>query len=275
LTLLYCAFAGQDEMEEMIAESRLVIASECLAAAEYENARLAYNAALQLSPHGPRAQEARRGLDQAEKGLKLERAAVDIAPIVDNFRQSLAVESADDAASDAVLEVQQAMNSVLGVELSASIERAPGERLQYLCVHKAGVTASLDYDPQEPRMVAYYAEGEVVTDVVKVQQSSSGKTRFLTAKGWCSVVSESGVILFEAIDAVSTNSPRIWTAASADSNASSNDGIIEKALANAEETAAFHGEMLQAMASQIKALTEENTRLRLQLEQGQPTKPAA
>ena len=89
-------------MEQLIAESRLIVASECLAAAEYENARLAYGAALQLSPHGPRAQEAKRGLDEAEKGIKLERAAVQIAPIVDNFRQSLADESPDEAASDAV-----------------------------------------------------------------------------------------------------------------------------------------------------------------------------
>ena len=69
-------------MEEMIAESRLLVASACLAAAEYENARLAFNAALRLSPHGPRAQEATRGLQQAENGLKLERAATSIGPIV-------------------------------------------------------------------------------------------------------------------------------------------------------------------------------------------------
>lgn len=157
-TLVAQCFPGQDEMEEMIAESRLLVASGCLAAFEYENARLAYNAALQLSPHGPRAQEAARGLEQAEKGLKLERAATSIGPIVDNFRQSMAHEVDDCAADDAVLEVQQAMNSVLGVELSASVERG---RLHYRCVRKAGVTSSLDYDAADPCMVAYFAKGEV------------------------------------------------------------------------------------------------------------------
>ena len=229
--------AGQDEMEDMIAESRLIIASECLAAAEYENARLAYSAVLQLSPNGPRAKEAKRGFDEATKGIKLERAAVDIAPIVDSYRQSMADESADEAAADAVLEVQQAISSVLGVE-----PLSPRERLYYLCVRKAGVTESLDYDAENPRMVAYYMKGEVV-DVVDVQTSASGKIRFLTSKGWCSKVSESGVTLFEEI-------------------------CVGKEAVNADPSSS-HGEVVKAMAAQIKALTEENKRLKLQLEHWQ------
>ncbi len=236
--------AGQEEMEDLIAESRLLVASECLAAAEYENARLAYRAALQLSPHGPRAQEAKRGLDEAEKGIKLERAAVDIAPIVDNYRQSLADESADESVSDPVLEVQQAMNTVLGVEPSVS---SPRQRVQYLCVRKAGVTATLDYDADNPCMVAHYTEGELV-DVVAVKSSALGKMRFLTAKGWCSMVSESGVTLFEEA-----------------SGEQDNDSV------NRADTAHSHGEIVKAMAAQINALTEENNRLRLQLQQQQST----
>jgi hypothetical protein len=232
--------AGQEEMEEMIAESRLIIASECLAAAEYENARLAYSAVLQLSPNGPRAKEAKRGFDEATKGIKLERAAVDIAPIVDSYRQSLADESADEAAADAVLAVQQAISSVLGVEPSS-----PRERLHYLCVRKAGVTESLDYDAENPRMVDYYMKGEVV-DVVDVQTSASGKIRFLTSKGWCSRVSESGVTLFEEI-------------------------YVGKEAVNADPSSSHGEEVFKAMAAQIKALTQENTRLKLQLEQRQST----
>ena len=231
--------AGQEEMEDLITESRLLIASQCLAAADYENARLAYIAALQLSPHGPRAQEAKRGADEAEKGIKLEQAAVDIAPIVDNYRQSLADESADEAASDPVLELQQAMNTVLGVEPSVS---TPRERLQYLCVRKAGVTTTLDYDAASPCMVAYYTEGEVV-DVLDVKASASGKVRFLTAKGWCSMVSESGVTLFETADGQDADS------------------------LNTADAAGSHSEIVKAMAAQIAALTEENSRLRSQLQQ--------
>lgn len=238
------AFTGQEEMEELIAESRLVIASECLAAAEYENARVAYSAALQLSPTGPRAQEAKRGLDEAEKGIKLERAAVEIAPIVDNYRQSLADESVDEATSDPVLEVQQAMNSVLGVEPSASSPRVQLQLRRFLCVRKAGVTATLEYEPDNPNMVAYYMEGEIV-EAIDVRASASGKTRFLTPKGWCSVVSESGVTLFQAIEI-----------------AKGSDSVEDDNL-----QASTHAEQLQAMEAQIEALTEENKRLRMQLEQ--------
>lgn len=250
-------------MEEMIAESRLVIASECLAAAEYESARLAYSAALQLSPHGPRAQEAKRGLEQAEKGIKLDRAAVNIAPIVDNCRQSLAEESVDEVASDAVLEMQRAMNSVLGVEPSASAKR---EQPQYLCVRKAGVTATLDYDSDNPCMVASYTAGEIV-DVVDVKTSASGKPRFLTAKGWCSMVSESGVTLFEEIcvgqdtDSAESRVTDIYGA--------EHTGGTE--AVNADDKAVSHGEIVRAMAAKIKALTDENAALRLRIEQDRST----
>lgn len=62
------------------------------------------------------------------------------------------------------------------------------------------------------------------------------------------MVSESGVVLFEkaAVGGSSSETP----------------GGVEEALACAEETAAFHGELLEAMASQIRALKGENQQLR-------------
>ena len=136
-----------------------------------------------------------------------------------------------------------ALFTVLGVEPSVS---SPRERLQYLCVRKAGVTTTLDYDAANPCMVDYYTEGEMV-DVMDVKASASGKVRFLTAKGWCSMVSESGVRLFEKADGQDADS------------------------VNAADAADSHSGIVKAMAAQIKALSEENNKLRLQLQQQQST----
>jgi len=67
------------------------------------------------------------------------------------------------------------------------------------------------------------------------------------------MVSESGVVLFEKITTVELESP---------------GSGVEEALARAEETAACHGELLEAMASQIHALKEENRQLRDQVKHG-------
>ena len=49
---------------------------------------------------------------------------------------------------------------------------------------------------------------------------------------------------------------------------------VAEALVQAEETAAFHGEMLQAMATQIAALRQENASLKARLaERGGGGKP--
>jgi len=66
-------------------------------------------------------------------------------------------QEADEVTDDAVLEVQRAISSVLGVELSASVERGS---LHYRCVRKAGVTARISYDAEDPCMVAYFAKGD-------------------------------------------------------------------------------------------------------------------
>ena len=118
--------------------------------------------------------------------------------------------------------------------------------MNLLCSTISRSACSTYYDAENPCMVAYYTEGEVV-DVVAVKSSASGKERFLTSKGWCSMVSESGVTLFEeACGEQATDSTNVGTADS-------------------------QSEIVKAMAAQIKALTEENNRLRLQLQQEQST----
>jgi Tfp pilus assembly protein PilF len=52
---------GAEEMERLVAETRLELASSYLTEADYENARVAFESALQLAPGGNRAAEARRG----------------------------------------------------------------------------------------------------------------------------------------------------------------------------------------------------------------------
>lgn len=65
-------FERDQDMDSLVAATRLQLGSRCLETGDYAAGILAYTAALQHAPLGARAAEARRGLIQCQKGQKLE-----------------------------------------------------------------------------------------------------------------------------------------------------------------------------------------------------------
>ena len=113
---------GPDEMENLVASTRLELATGCLTQADYENAIVAFNAALQLAPSGKRAAEARRGLEEARKGLALVQFAPQLEQAHDTFRQSIASADESPLGQDPSIDVQQILKNQLGVEVQVEAE---------------------------------------------------------------------------------------------------------------------------------------------------------
>ena len=102
-----------EEMDQMIAETRLGVAISSLSAAEYETAAVAFDAVLNFAPN-----EARRGLNEANKGIKLTEAASELAEVQNAFRNSVTVDSATETTESgnaATIEVQQVLKNRIGV----------------------------------------------------------------------------------------------------------------------------------------------------------------